>query len=282
MTQAMIVDTFSYNGEPIVELRLEYLSDVVDLFIIVEARYTHSGDKKEGLYIEKHASVFQPYKEKIKFIVVDEFPTMPQDWPEKYAESYMTPQSYEAWFRERYQRDITGQYLLENYKEENYIVIASDADEIVRKELVAQLPREYFAFRDPVYFGMNFYYYHFQWKKKFPWYHAFVVSDLGLSKHSLSYYRTNAVKSKVIHDAGWHASYFFNSKDLQRKLESFAHRECDQKNHKDRSFIRACIQDGKDISQRGEAEDLLWDSMQGLPTLFQEFQKKLLFLQEYS
>lgn len=279
---AKVVDTFSYNGEPIVELRLEYLAEVVDLFVIVEARYTHAGDKKDSLYIEKHASVFAPYKDKIQFLVIDEFPSMPEEWPEKFGESYMTPQSYEAWYRERYQRDKAGEYLLDKYKNDLYIVIASDADEIVRKDIVANLKSEYFAFRDPVYLGMKFYYYHFQWRKKFPWYHAFIINDLGLAKHSLSHCRTNAKKARVIHEAGWHASYFFNWKDLQRKLESFAHRECDQKNHKDVSFIRACIQRGKDISERGDEEDLIFESVQGLPPIFQEFQRKLLFLQEYS
>jgi hypothetical protein len=45
-----IYDYVIYNGEPIIEFRLNYLNDYVDRFIIVESIYTHSGIKKNDLY----------------------------------------------------------------------------------------------------------------------------------------------------------------------------------------------------------------------------------------
>ena len=38
------IDCFPYNGECIALFRLAYLWDVVDEFIIVEARETHAGE----------------------------------------------------------------------------------------------------------------------------------------------------------------------------------------------------------------------------------------------
>lgn len=283
MSQAKLFDTFSYNGEPVVELRLQHLAPYVDQFIIVEARQTHSGARKDKLYIEEFADVFAPYKDKIQFIVIDEFPTMPADWPSTQKEVYMLPESYESWFRERHQRDIVRDYLLAKFAQEPYILICSDADEIVSANIAADLKKQYFAFRDPVYLEMKFFYYHFGLQKKFPWYMAYVVSDLGVQRTaSLSTIRTSPKKTQFIANAGWHASYFLNVKDLQRKLESFAHRECDVPHHKTKEFLRKCLREGIDISNRGASENCISVDTTTLPPAFQEFQKKLLFLQQYS
>lgn len=283
MTRALLFDTFSYNGEPIVELRLKYLARFVDEFVIVEARQTHSGLPKDELYIEKYADVFAPYKDKIKFIVIDEFPPMPTDWPQKHGDgSYMKNVSYESWYRERYQRDVAKDYLLAKFAQKEYLVICGDVDEIIKDEVAADLKKQYFAFREPVYFEMKFYYYNFSWQKKFPWYMAYVINDMGLRKESLSHYRTMYPKTKFIQNAGWHASYFLNVRDLQRKLESFAHRECDQTIHKSNAYLRKCLKEGRDISGRGDNENCIQARTDALPNAFQEFQKQITFLQQYS
>lgn len=283
MTRVLLFDSFPYNGEPIVELRLQHLAPYVDQFIIVEARHTHSGVKKEKLYIEEYADVFAPYKDKIHFIIIDEFPQMPSDWPATQGESYMQPETYASWFRERYQRDVVRDYLLEKFAQAPYLLLCSDADEIVSAGVAADIRKQYFAFRDPVYMEMKFYYYNFGFQKRFPWYMAYVINDLGVYKAtSLSYFRTAAKKTQFISNAGWHASYFFNVKDLQRKLESFAHRECDTPQHKTKEFLRKCLKDGTDISNRGESEDCVRVGTTTLPMPFQNFQNKLLFLQQYS
>ena len=44
----MIVDTFTFlNEKELVELRVKYLSDIVDYFLIVEADVTHTGKEKK-------------------------------------------------------------------------------------------------------------------------------------------------------------------------------------------------------------------------------------------
>lgn len=282
-TKIKLFDAFPYNGEPVAELRLQHLAPHVDQFIIVEARQTHSGARKDKLYIEEFADVFAPYRDKIHFIIIDEFPEMPADWPKTQNEGYMRPESYESWYREKYQRNIVKDYLLAKFAQEPYILICSDADEIVSADVAADLRKQYFAFREPVYLEMKFFYYHFGLQKKFPWYMAYVISDLGVCKPpTLSYYRTASRKTQFLSNAGWHASYFFNIRDLQRKLESFAHRECDIPQHKTKDFLRRCLKDGTDISRRGSSEDCVKVPTNSLPADLQEFQKKLQFLQQYS
>jgi len=59
-----IIDSFSYNGEMVVELRLHHLMPVVDEFVVTEARETHSGVPKKELFIDRYRSSFQPYMSK--------------------------------------------------------------------------------------------------------------------------------------------------------------------------------------------------------------------------
>ena len=57
-----VIDLFIYNGEPIVELRLQYLSAHVDEVVVVESRTTFSGRAKPQLFVERDARLFRPYK----------------------------------------------------------------------------------------------------------------------------------------------------------------------------------------------------------------------------
>ena len=44
----MLVDAFLYfNEKELVELRIKYLNDLVDHFVVVEADVTHQGKKKD-------------------------------------------------------------------------------------------------------------------------------------------------------------------------------------------------------------------------------------------
>jgi hypothetical protein len=280
--QIPIIDTFSFNGEPIVELRLKYLYKHVDEIIIVEACETHAGTVKEGLYIDKHALIFRPYLAKIKFLVIDKFPDMPERWVEQQGSDYMTTGSHDAWFRERYQRDYAQEYIKAKYKNDRYIAMVCDVDEIPSVKTVQSLRSNYFGLTHPLRFEMKFFYYNFSWVKKFMWYHAYCINDLGASRQTFSQMRTAIAQHMCIRDAGWHASYFFNTQGLRRKLESFAHRECDVADHKKNDYLDYCIRFGKDVSARGEGEDLVDHDVSMLPKEFQDFQRNLMFLQEFS
>ena len=60
-----IIDTFPFNGEMVVELRLKHLHKDVDEIIVVESRVTHSGKKKDFLFVERDKSLFAPYLDKV-------------------------------------------------------------------------------------------------------------------------------------------------------------------------------------------------------------------------
>ena len=63
-----LYDTFCYNGEEIALFHIQYLYDIVDKFIIVESRETHSGHIKPFLYFEQNSQLFEPYKDTIDIV----------------------------------------------------------------------------------------------------------------------------------------------------------------------------------------------------------------------
>jgi hypothetical protein len=251
-----IVDVFPFNGEPIITLRLKYLSNYVDEFVIVEARQTHAGVPKDRLYIDEFADIFAPYKHQIRFMVIDEFPDMDDAWRSKHAEMYMKEGTHDSWFRERWQRNFPVSYLLSTYGDDD-IVLACDVDEIPAVDILGALrTNKEIVLDDPVYFEMKFFYYNFAWIKPMPWYHAFCINICGLRQYvDLNVLRTGRVKDRWFPCSGWHCSYFLSRAGIRRKLASFAHRECDRDEHKTDEHLRACLERGLDISGRGPGED---------------------------
>ena len=58
----MLIDAFTFfNEKELVELRIKYLSSIVDFFVVVEANVTHQGKKKEWNFpkiLEKNLKEF--------------------------------------------------------------------------------------------------------------------------------------------------------------------------------------------------------------------------------
>ena len=67
-----IFDCFMYYDEDLVlDLRLNILNKYVTKFIIVESKFTHSGEKRDLLFA---INKYQDFKDKINYIVLDHEP----------------------------------------------------------------------------------------------------------------------------------------------------------------------------------------------------------------
>jgi len=114
-----VYDCTTFSGEnSVLEIRLNELDSVVDKFIIVEARKTHSGRDKP-LYFEQCEARYDRFIHKIHYIVLDSFP------------------STDPWFCENYQRNAIMRGL-ETVQDDDLVMI-SDLDEIPRASLVKSL-----------------------------------------------------------------------------------------------------------------------------------------------
>eukprot|EP01037_Dinobryon_pediforme_P028053 gene28053-31172_t len=122
------------------------------------------------------------------------------------SESYVgrdNRSTYETWYREHYQRDITAEFLIDYYSDRNYIVVVVDADEIISRETAAQI--------------------RFDYAKIEPFNHLEMRMFVNILRFSNA--REVHVNAQMITAAGWHLSYFTTLPDIARKLVSFSHLE---------------------------------------------------------
>ena len=269
-----VIDSFLYNGEPIVKYRLRLLDPVVDEFIITECKYTHSGKEKPFMWCEKNADVFEPYKHKIRFVKITEIPPLPEDWMKRSYSGYM--KNAQDWWRENYQRDVIVDYLDASQR---FILICTDADEIPNPSIFLNRYALYNQMVEPVYFQMMFFYYNFNWIKKDPWYHGYMVNDQTYKKDTLSNLRCYHRKSLIVPNGGWHCGYFLSVEDLQRKIDSFAHQEWNSDKYKNADHIRMCLESGKDLYLRDGEELTRHGSVSHMPEGWQEVNNDMLALQ---
>ena len=64
----MLVDAFLYfNEKELVELRIKYLNDLVDYFVVVEADVTHQGKKKDWNFPDFMNKELKRFSHKIQY-----------------------------------------------------------------------------------------------------------------------------------------------------------------------------------------------------------------------
>mgnify|MGYP001182584098 CR=1 FL=1 len=70
----MIIDAFTFfNEKELVQLRIKYLNDLVDYFIIVEANTTHIGKKKSWNFEKMKLKIRLEYSDKTPFFWAETF-----------------------------------------------------------------------------------------------------------------------------------------------------------------------------------------------------------------
>lgn len=276
-----LIDVVSYNGEPVLEARLEYLSEHVDEIIIVESKLTHSGNPKPCFFGEKFSDILSKYPN-ATYLQLDAFPAViPDVWMKKHAADAYMKGGLGAWFRENYQRDYALAYIQKKYAGKQHIVMCSDVDEIPAKDVVATLKPNYNSLNTPIYFHQRFFMYNLQYETNEEWFKAFVVNDVGLATiDSLSDVRTGTPK-RVFGQSGWHLSFFLSKHDLVRKLQSFAHAEFNRAEYTSEAHIESCLANGTDIFSRAHVIITKTTDMHLLPQQLLNFHEKIKFIQRY-
>lgn len=85
----MVYDCFCFFNElKLLEVRLEELNPVVDVFVLVESTRTFTGNPK-ALHFQNNKHLFSKHADKIQHIVVDELPpaTNPHGMPNVFSET---------------------------------------------------------------------------------------------------------------------------------------------------------------------------------------------------
>ena len=72
----MIYDCFTFFNElDLLEIRLNYLNEIVDKFVLVEMAKTHS-NKDKPFYFEENKKRYEKFLDKIIHIKVSEYPDL--------------------------------------------------------------------------------------------------------------------------------------------------------------------------------------------------------------
>ena len=229
----MIYDCFIFSNElELLNIRLEYLYDQVDFFVLVEADRTLSGIKKP-LTFKENADKFSKYADKIIYVQADAKPEL-TDW------------DYE-WF----QRNAIKEGL-ENCKD-NDIIFISDVDEIINIKGILKMDKV----EAPALIEVPMYYYFFNVKLEDPFQFNLVskykdIKNIHIGNRML--YRNFALRviKPIGYNTGWHFSFLFGF-DISRyinKIESFSHQEFNTAFYKDPKRIYNNLLIHRDIFNR--------------------------------
>ena len=115
-----------YDEDTVLDIRLNCLDAYVDKFVIVESKFTHSGEKRNLLF---DINQFKRFKDKIIYLVLDDGPRGIEtiyDDDDKDLKSFKYIEN--ALERENYQRNYISKGL--NDADAEDIIMVSDADEI--------------------------------------------------------------------------------------------------------------------------------------------------------
>lgn len=180
MASSKIYNGFIFFNEfDMLDIRLAELYDVVDYFILVEARTTHRGVEKPP-YFNRRKKEYEQYNEKI-IHVIHELPDFTGN----------------AWTLENEHRRGIMQGLVKA-KPQDYLIL-TDADEIPRKEAIQDYSGKMAAL------SMDFFYFKLNMRSPYQWTTAKII-NIGNMTNDINHYRQHIGGCDLIHRAGWHFS----------------------------------------------------------------------------
>lgn len=230
-----IFDCFIFSNElHVLDLRLEYLYEDVDYFVIVESERTMSGAKKD-LFFLKNKERFKKYDNKIIHLICPNIPEM------------------KAWDYEFFQRNYIKEGLTKC--DDNDVVFISDVDEIINIKSVLGNS----AISLPAIICLPTYYYFLNLKSDYAMptnlvanYGFIKIRNVGqrmptYSSWGLGVYTEN---HGVI---GWHFSFLFgfDVELYKNKIRSYSHQEYNTSYYLNEERILKCVKLGIDFFERG-------------------------------
>ena len=243
----MIIDAFTFfNEKELVELRVKYLSDIVDYFLIVEADHTHTGRKKNWNFPEILNNKLKKYSSKIKYN------QMKVDLEKAEAEknpNYIGKTLGRSWRIETMQRNFLKE-AYEKLPSSEDIIIMSDLDEIPSKEKINFIKSSDFKKIVPVAFGQSLFHLNCNYLDLEEWIGSVIITSQLIKKYEPQIFRD--YKNRISHfsNAGWSFSSFGGAKKIREKLEAFCHEEYNKDEYKNEEHLKKCIQTGEDLFNR--------------------------------
>jgi len=246
-----IIDAFIfYNELDMLEYRLSTLYKVVDYFVLVESTRTHAGKEKPLFYSENKVR-YEKYADKIIHVVDNGL-------LEKPIHDYSKKRMDDVWRNENHQRKSIDLGIKKIQMNEEDLIMVSDVDEIPDPNMLMEIN---FSNKKIDYANLcqDFYYYNLTYKNTSEdWKFAKIMSY----RHYVEIFERNPQccrdipSVRNIRPAGWHLSYFGDSKFIKNKIEHFSHQEFNQEQFTNIENINKCIETGDDLFERSYANCL--------------------------
>ena len=242
----MIIDTFLYfNEKELAELRINYLNEVVDFFVIIEANITHQGRPKEWNFEKLLNTKYSSFKEKIKYHRVN---IDLNDVEKKEGWISENVKGGKSWKIENIQRNYIQIACKEFSK--NDIILISDVDEIPSFNKINFLKNSEFDEISPVAFEQFLFHINCEYLNLEKWIGTVATSNKIIQKFNPQNLRNNRWRISMLAQAGWSFSSFGSLEKIQEKFEAFAHDEYNNDNFKSADHINNCIKNGTDLFNR--------------------------------
>lgn len=277
-----IVDGFTFFNElDLLEIRLKYLYDVVDYFVIVEADTSFNGEAKQ-MFFKENSERFSPFMNKIIYVPIN-------------MKSYEDEKKV-AWKREEFQRNSILNGLINLDITDTDLILISDVDEIPDVEILKSIKsnciennvfseksnlniisKSVFIFfkmifyklinkdtskifsqlklfyltkfksiNSPLNFRMFNYYYYLNYQKKDDRWDGIQCVEYKL----LNYFNPNELRNFrnypliSLNDSGWHFSYLGGKEMIKNKIKNFSHQEFNIPQIVSDEYIDFCIKNG--------------------------------------
>lgn len=222
----MVVDCIPFFNElDILEIRLNELKSVVDVFVICEATLTFS-NKPKPLYFNDNRHKFKDFP--IEHVVID---------------SYNGIKKESSWSMDRGQKKIGLKEAIKRVgPEEKDLVIVTDCDEIPKSTVVESSKNYNFAVAA---LQMPLYYYWLNCRcSNKVWNRAKIVRF----KKNLTHKKIRYGKSdKVFRNSGWHYSFM---NDISGKIDAYAHQEYNNHRFTNKDHITRAVNECIDLFDR--------------------------------
>ena len=261
----MIIDSFLFFQElDLLEIRLEYLYEIVDKFIIVEAGQSFKGNSKDYNF-ENNIKRYSKYLDKIYYYKIPDKHTEIRELLNYIKNSknkelnkiYDFIKSHNHYDKnnlshilDTYHRECIHIALEANCKIKDTVII-SDLDEIPKFNVVNNL-RYKSLIKPVVLIQKEFQFYFNNYSNNF-WNGSIIAPYKYIKNKSLNKMRLDSKKFKCIEKAGYHFTSLGNLNCIKNKIENYAHQEYNNSFVKNK--IEKNILHGKDIFFRFGRKD---------------------------
>ena len=219
-----IIDcTTFFEEHMMMDVRFNILNNYVDKFIVCEATFSHSGQKKK---INFNPSNYPKFKKKIIHIIMDKDPCI---YKKKYQVDLTNREKSIVRIAE--QRNFIGNFL-DDFSDED-IVIHSDNDEIPDlRQLNFKVENDnIFIFEQKLfYYKFNLLYANFSWfgskackiktLKSFDWLRNIKNKKYNFFRLDTLFSKTKYRNIKIVNNGGWHFSNLKSVDELLRKYNN--------------------------------------------------------------